>query len=232
MKLSVIIPAYNEEKTIEEIVDLVESVKLERGIQKELIIVDDCSKDNTFEKLKKINKKYDNIRVVKHEINKGKGAAIKSGIKFATGEIIIVQDADMEYDPHDYNDLIRPIIDGKAKVVYGSRRLKKSNKLYSGLMFYIGGMSLTWITNLLYNINITDEATCYKVFKSDIIKKIKINGNRFEWEPEITAKIAKKGIKIYEVPISYYPRTVKEGKKIKWQDWFEAVWALLKYRFK
>jgi len=231
MKLSIIIPAYNEERTIEKIIDKIESIKLINNFKKELVIVDDCSKDSTFKKIMGMKKKYKNIKIVKHKKNQGKGTAIRNGIKHATGDIIIIQDADMEYDPNDYNNLIKPIIEKKAQVVYGSRRLKKSNKLFTGVLFYIGGMSLTWITNLLYNINITDEPTCYKVFKADILKSIKLKCKRFEFCPEVTAKIAKRKIKIYEVPISYYPRTVKEGKKIKWQDWFEAVWTLVRYRF-
>jgi glycosyltransferase involved in cell wall biosynthesis len=163
--------------------------------------------------------------------NKGKGAAVKSGIERATGDIIIIQDADLEYDPQDFNALIDPIIKGKAKVVYGSRRLNKNNKKHSGFLFFVGGISITWLFNLLYFQHISDEPTCYKVFRADIIKNIEIKGRGFNWEPEVSAKIAKKRIKIFEVPIKYYPRSKKQGKKIKWRDGFEAIWTLIKYRF-
>lgn len=231
MKLSIIMPAYNEEDTITEIIELVEKVRLIKGVKKELIIVDDCSTDSTFDEIMKIKKRYKDIKVVKHNKNKGKGAAIRSGIKFSTGDIAIIQDADLEYNPDDYNILIKPIIEGKAKVVYGSRRLNKSNKQYSGISFFIGGIGITWLFNVLYFTRITDEPTCYKTFRADIIKNISIRNNGFDWEPEVTAKIAKKGIKIHEVAIRYHPRSKKEGKKIKWKDGFEAIWALIKYRF-
>ena len=226
MKLSIIIPAYNEERTIGTIINKVKNVDL-KGIKKEIIVVDDGSKDKTAEILKNIK----GIRVITHKKNRGKGYAIRTGIKFATGDIIIIQDADLEYDPNDYYSLIKPIIDGKTKVVYGSRRLLKENVQHAGFSFYLGGLTLTWLANFLYNIKITDEPTCYKVFKSDVLKSIELTCKRFEFCPEVTAKIAKKGIKIYEVPIHYYPRSTKEGKKIKAKDWFEAVWTLLKFRF-
>ncbi|MBU1632517.1 MAG: glycosyltransferase family 2 protein [Nanoarchaeota archaeon] len=227
MKLSILIPVYNEENTISKIIDIIKKVDLGE-INKEIVVVDDGSKDNSLNILKKI----DGIKLVAHSKNSGKGAAIRTAIKNSTGDIIIVQDADLEYDPNDYFSLITPIIEYKAQVVYGSRRLKKENQKYSGLSFYLGGISLTWITNVLYPFaKITDEPTCYKVFKADILKNIKLNCKKFEFCPEVTAKVLKKGIKIYEVPISYYPRSVKEGKKIKAKDWFEAVWALIKYRF-
>ncbi|MBU0580597.1 MAG: glycosyltransferase family 2 protein [Candidatus Margulisbacteria bacterium] len=227
MKLSIIIPVYNEEKTIKRVIDLIKKVNI-GVVKKEIILVDDGSKDNTL----MVAQKLKSIKLIGHNKNKGKGAAIRTGIKYATGDIILIQDADLEYDPEDYLALIKPIIEGKAKVVYGSRRLKKENKQHSGFSFYVGGVALTVIANLLYpNLHITDEPTCYKVFKSDILKSINLKCNRFEFCPEVTAKVAKKKIKIHEVPISYYPRTAKEGKKIKWKDGVEAVWALLKYRF-
>jgi glycosyltransferase involved in cell wall biosynthesis len=225
-KLSVIIPAYNEEATIEKLLQLVKEANI-GNVQKEIIVIDDGSKDNTLKEVSKLS----DIKVIEHEKNRGKGAAIRTGIKFATGDIIIIQDADLEYDPQDYKSLIDPILEGKAKVVYGSRTAKKSNKLYTKISFYIGGRSLTWLTNLLYNTHITDEPTCYKVFEADLLKNMGLKCERFEFCPEVTAKVAKRKIRIHEIPISYYPRKVEEGKKIKWQDWVEAVWSLLKYRF-
>jgi dolichol-phosphate mannosyltransferase len=227
MKLSVLIPVYNEEKTISKVIDIVKKADIGK-VDKEIIVVDDGSKDNTLVALKKIK----GIKLIAHKKNSGKGAAIRTAIKHATGDIIIVQDADLEYDPNEYKQLIGPIITGKAKVVYGSRRLKKSNKKYSGLSFYIGGVTLTLVTNLLYpSAHITDEPTCYKVFKADVLKSINLRCTRFEFCPEVTAKVLKKGIKIKEIPISYYPRSIKEGKKINWKDGAEALWTLLKYRF-
>jgi len=227
MKLSILIPVYNEEKTVEKLIKKVKKVKL--PIKKEIIVVDDKSTDKTLSILKKIK----GIKLIEHKKNIGKGAAIKTAIKNADGEIIIIQDADLEYNPEDYNALIRPIIEKKEKVVYGSRVLKKENKLYSSLEFYIGGNFLTLLTNILYpSAHITDEPTCYKVFRADVLKSIKLKCKRFEFCPEVTAKILKKGIKIKEIPISYFPRTVKEGKKINWKDGFEAIWTLIKYRFK
>lgn len=227
MKLSILIPVYNEENTIKKIIDIITKVDI-GDIKKEIVVVDDGSKDNTLEVLKKIK----GIKLIGHKKNSGKGAAIKTAIKHATGDIIIIQDADLEYDPNEYGVLIKPIIEKKAKVVYGSRRLKKSNRKHSGLSFYIGGVSLTLLTNILYpSAHITDEPTCYKVFRADILKNIKLKCKRFEFCPEVTAKVIKMGIKIKEVPISYYPRSVKEGKKINWKDGIEAVWTLLKFRF-
>ncbi len=225
MKLSIIIPVYNEEKTIAELLKKVEGINLD--IQKEIVVVDDGSKDKTID----ILKSFKNIELVEHEKNQGKGAAIRTGIKHATGDIILIQDADLEYDPNDYLSLIQPILDGKTEVVYGSRRLKKENKQHSGISFYIGGIGMTILTNLLYNAKITDEPTCYKVFKSEVIKNLNLKCKRFEFCPEVTAKVIKKGYKIYEVPISYYPRHKNEGKKINWKDGIEGAWTLLKYRF-
>lgn len=226
MKLSIIVPVYNEDKTIGKLIRIIKGVDL-KGIKKEIIVVDDSSKDKTVEKLKKIN----GIKLILHRKNLGKGAAIRTGIKYVTGDVVIIQDADLEYDPNDYYKLIKPIIERKAEVVYGSRRLKKENKKHSGISFYLGGLILTAIVNLLYGIKITDEPTCYKVFRVDILKEINLKCNRFEFCPEVTAKVAKKGIKIYEIPISYFPRSIKQGKKIKWRDGIDAIWTLLKYRF-
>lgn len=236
MKLSILIPVYNEEKTIAELIELVKKVNLGE-IEKEIIVIDDGSKDRTRE----IVRKNDGIRFIEHEKNLGKGGAVKTGIREATGDIIIIQDADLEYDPNEYPLCIQPIVDGKAKVVYGSRFLSQKQKNVNLNFFkrhknayrmaYLGGRLLTLLANLLYFANITDEATCYKTFDAQFIKSIKINGNRFEWEPEILAKVRKRGEKIIEVPISYRPRTFEEGKKINWKDGLQAIWTLIKYRF-
>jgi glycosyltransferase involved in cell wall biosynthesis len=225
--LSIVIPAYNERETIREILKKVEEAPLPRGVGREIIIVDDGSKDGTREILKSLPK---HIKVIFHKHNKGKGGAVKTGFAAAKGDIIIIQDADLEYDPRDYTAVITPILKGEAKVVYGSRRLRRENKQYSGISFFLGGVLLSWMTTLLYFQRITDEPTCYKVFSRDVIKGLKIENDKFDWEPEITAKILKKGIRILEVPIRYYPRHANEGKKIKWKDGVSAIWTLLKYR--
>lgn len=231
--ISVIIPAYNEKDTILEIINLVKAVK----ISKEIIIIDDFSKDGTREILKKIKDKE--IKVLFHDKNYGKGQAIRTGISHVTGNIVIIQDADLEYDPQDYPKLIKPIIEGKAKVVYGTRFPRKRDKWfplfhYFSLSnpYYLANKILTIAADILYFTNITDEPTCYKVFDAEVLKNLNLKCNRFEFCPEATAKARKKGYKIYEVPIRYYPRSIKEGKKIKLKDAFEAMWTLLKYRFK
>lgn len=224
-KLSIIIPVYNEERTILKLIEKVKKVDI--VLDKEIIVVDDGSSDATPNLLKKIK----GTKVIFAEKNIGKGAAIRKGLSKVTGDIVIIQDADLEYDVRDYNKLIEPIIKGKAEVVYGSRNLNKGNKKHSGFFYYIGGIFLSLLANLLYGTNITDEATCYKVFKTSIIKSIDLKCNKFEFCPEITAKIAKKGIKIFEVPIRYEPRSKKEGKKIRWIDGIQAVFTLIKYRF-
>jgi len=225
-KLSIIIPAYNESKTIRAILNKVKRAPL-RGVKKEIIVVDDASTDGTTELLKK--NKYGSIKILHHNKNMGKGAAIRTGLRHATGDIVLIQDADLEYDPNDYQKLIAPIIKGKADVVYGSRLLGQKSK-YSKFAYYAAGRSLTMLTNLLYGINITDEPCGYKVFKASIIKNIPLKCKRFEFCPEITAKVSKRHIKIFEVPASYMPRSREEGKKIKFKDWLEAVYTLVKYR--
>lgn len=234
LTLSIIIPAYNEAKTIKKLVEKVKKVGLEKkGIKKEIIVIDDGSTDDTV----KIVKRIKGIRVIISKKNGGKGAAVKKGIAAATGDMIIIQDADLEYDPNDYYKCIKPIIDKKTKIVYGSRFINRKQKTFlqknenTYILAYIGGITLTLMTNLLYNAHITDEATCYKTFDAKFIKSIRINGNRFEWEPEILAKVRKKGEKIIEVPISYNPRSFEQGKHINWKDGFQAVWTLIKYRF-
>ncbi|MBS3088190.1 glycosyltransferase family 2 protein [Candidatus Pacearchaeota archaeon] len=233
MKLSVVMPVYNEEKTISQILDLVSKVKL--TIDKEIIIIDDGSTDGTAKKVKEFIKNFKSKTTKLKLIGKsngGKGSAVKKGIKESTGDIIIIQDADMEYNPNEYQEVINPILSKKAEVVYGSRRLKKSNKQYSGFAFYAGGVLVTFFTNFLYGSKLTDEPTCYKTFDSKLVKSLEIQGNKFEWEPEVTAKILKKGIKIHEVPISYYPRHKSDGKKINWKDGVQAIYTLFYWRFK
>ena len=233
-KLSIIIPAYNEEKTIYNILNKVKAVKLIDDIEKEIIIVNDCSQDNSDETIKRYIKKNQdvNIKYYSHDINHGKGASIHTGIKKATGKYLIIQDADLEYDPNEYNILLQPIIDGFADVVYGSRF--SSDKPHRILFFWhsIGNKFLTFVSNMFTNLNLTDMETCYKLFKTDIIKSIKLKEKRFGFEPEVTAKIAKiPDIRIYEVGISYYGRTVEEGKKIGWKDGINALYYILKYKF-
>ncbi|MEK6983792.1 MAG: glycosyltransferase family 2 protein [Nanoarchaeota archaeon] len=227
-KLSIIIPAYNEIKTIEAILRKVKKVDLGE-IEKEIVIVDDASTDGTAQILKKI--RNSSIKILHHSKNMGKGAAIKTGLKQATGNIILIQDADLEYDPKDYKKLIDPICEGKADVVYGSRLLGQ-RPTYSKFAYYAAGRSLTMLTNILYGANITDEPCGYKVFKADIIKSIPLKCKGFEFCPEITAKISKRQIKIFEVPTSYMPRSREEGKKIKFKDWLIAVYTLIRYRFR
>ena len=222
MKLSIIIPAYNEELTIK---DIINKVKLNK-IKKEIIVVDDCSEDSTSKILSKIK----GIKLIKHSSNQGKGAAIKSGLKEATGDIILIQDADLEYNPDEYKKLLEPFLKQNAKVVYGSRRLQ-SNKS-SAAIFSLGGLLATKLTNLLYNSNLTDLPTGYKVFKKELLESLNFKSNGFAFEPEITAKILKKNIKIHEVPISYNPRTIKQGKKVKLKDAIPYFWPIIKERFK
>jgi glycosyltransferase involved in cell wall biosynthesis len=224
MKLSIIMPAYNEEKGILKILKKVFAVKV--PMQKEIIIVDDGSKDNTRKLLSKIKNKE--VKVILHERNKGKGAAIRTGLSKATGDIILVQDADEEYDPSEYPRLIAPLLEN-AKVVYGSRFLKSHVPRYK--FYYLGNKFLTIMTNLLYGGSISDMETCYKVFRREAIKGMVLRAKKFDFEPEITAKFLKRGYKIVEVPISYKSRSFNEGKKIRWTDGIIALWYLIKYRF-
>ena len=231
MKISIIVPVYNEEKTLAKILDKLVSVDL--NLKKEILIIDDGSKDNTkkvaLDYIKK--KKQKNIEFKFYlKKNGGKGSAVRQGIKLATGDIITIQDADLEYNPEDYKLLITPIINGTASVVYGSRILNKNNEI-GYFVYYLGNKFLTLLTKLLYFSGITDMETCYKVFRADIIKSIPLKSNKFDIEPEITAKILRKGVKIKEIPISYSPRTIEEGKKINWKDGLHAILVLLKWRF-
>ncbi len=225
MELSVIIPAYNEVHTIKEILRKVKQIK----ISKEILVIDDGSTDGTREYL--MNSKDSQIKTIFHEKNRGKSSAVRTGIREAKGKITIIQDADLEYDPQDYYKLIEPIMQGKYKVVYGTRYPVISRMFNLTHRFFLANRILTIMSNILYNANITDEPTCYKVFDTKVLQSLNLKSKRFEFCPEVTAKIRKKGYRIYEVPISYNPRTIKEGKKINWKDGVEAIWTLIKYRF-
>lgn len=230
--LTVIIPAYNEERTIHAILNKVAAVNDREPFSMELIVVDDCSTDKTGEKVQELMSQWPNLsfRFVRHEVNKGKGAAIHTGIAAANGQYILVQDADLEYDPAEYTILLKPIIDGFADVVYGSRFA--GGKPHRILFFWhtIGNRFLTFLSNMFTNLNLSDMETCYKVFRADMLKSLKLKENRFGFEPEVTAKISRiPGVRIYEVGISYYGRTYQEGKKINWKDGVRAIFCILKY---
>jgi glycosyltransferase involved in cell wall biosynthesis len=230
--LSIVIPAYNEEKTIHLILDKIKEVELVAGIEKRLLIVNDCSKDNTEGAIKAYmaaNPEM-NIQYFAHELNKGKGAALHTGIEKADGDYIIVQDADLEYDPQEYNDLLRPVIQGQADVVYGSRFMGSNPHRILFFWHTIGNKFLTFLSNMFTNLNLTDMETCYKLFRSEVIKSLSLKEKRFGFEPEVTAKMSRiPKIRIYEVGISYYGRTYDEGKKIGAKDGFRAIWCILKY---
>ena len=232
MKLSIVIPAYNEGPTIHHILNKVKAVNLVNGIGKEVIIVNDCSKDNTEESIKAYQAANPEVEIsyYKHEVNMGKGAALHTGIQKATGEIVIIQDADLEYNPEEYNILLQPILDGFADVVYGSRFMGGNPHRILFFWHSIGNRWLTMASNMLTNLNLTDMETCYKVFKREIIQSLKLEEKRFGFEPEVTAKISRvPKIRIYEVGISYYGRTYEEGKKIGMKDAFRALYCIVKY---
>lgn len=231
-KISIIVPAYNEAATISIVIDKLLNLTFINNIKKEIIIVNDCSIDHTENLIQDIIKRNVGLEIVyfKHEKNSGKGAAIYTGIKNATGDYLIIQDADLEYDPNEINKLLKPVIDGYADVVYGSRFIGGSPHRILFFWHTIGNKFLTFLSNLFTNLNLTDMETCYKLFKTSIIKNIQLNEKRFGFEPEITTKIARiKNIRIYEVGISYYGRTYAEGKKINWKDGFRAIYCIIRY---
>lgn len=231
-KLSIVIPAYNEEKTIHMILNKVKEVELLNGIEKEVIIVNDCSKDDTRGAIQKYMDENKDLKIQyhEHEVNKGKGAALHTGIEKATGEYLIIQDADLEYDPEEYNDLLKPVLNGFADVVYGSRFMGSNPHRILFFWHTIGNKFLTRLSNMFTNLNLTDMETCYKLFNTKMIQGINLKEKRFGFEPEVTAKVSRiPKIRIYEVGISYYGRTYEEGKKINWKDGFRAIYCIMKY---
>lgn len=226
-KVSILVPVYNEKDTLLQLLSNIEKANF-CNLEKEIIFIDDKSTDGSIEILKELESKY---KVFYHNINQGKGAALRTGIEQATGDIVVIQDADLEYSPDDYEELLKLLLEDKADVVYGSRFSGEKSSTFSMFSHFLGNKVLTFITNLLYGTRITDMETCYKVFKAEFIKQIKIKSNRFDFEPEITAKVAKSKTRLKEVPISYKGRESHEGKKITWKDGFQAILALIRFRF-
>lgn len=226
MKLSIVMPVFNEVRTIEEIIARVQSAPFE----KEIIIIDDCSTDGTIDLLRKIANQSKDIKIFYHDRNRGKGAALRTGFAEAQGAVVIIQDADLEYDPREYGKILEPILDGRADVVYGSRFLGGPHRV---LFFwhYVGNQFLTLLSNMMSNLNLTDMETCYKAFRKEVLKDLTLKSDRFGFEPEFTLKVAKRKFRIYEVPISYSGRTYEEGKKINWKDGVAAVFAIIRFKF-
>jgi glycosyltransferase involved in cell wall biosynthesis len=227
-KLSVIVPVFNERNTLVEVLRRMRAVELPDSVDREIVVVDDGSNDGTREVLRQLGDST--VRVVMHENNRGKGAAVRTGFRQATGDYVLIQDADLEYDPEDWPRMLAPVLSGKARVVYGSRFTgERRNMMF---LHWVGNRFLSLVTNVLYNTTLSDMETCYKLVDRALLEKLDLHADRFEIEPELTAKILKRGVRIYEVPISYTGREIDEGKKITWTDGFTALWTLVKYRFR
>ena len=230
MKLSIVVPVYNEVATLEKIIAAIKAVDV--GMEKEIVLVDDCSKDGTRELLKELQTKDSTLAVFFHEVNQGKGGALHTGFQNATGDYVLIQDADLEYDPNEYPQLLAPILSGRADVVFGSRFLGGGAHRVVYYWHYVGNRFLTWLSNMTTNLNLTDMEVCYKVFKRDVIQAIPLREKRFGFEVEITAKVARRHLRVYEVPISYYGRDYSEGKKIGWKDGVSAIRCILRYAWR
>lgn len=229
MKLSVVIPVYNEQSTLRKITEMVASVNV--GLEKELVLVDDCSTDGTRDVLRAIEAEHPEWRFAYHEVNRGKGAALRTGFAAATGDVVVIQDADLEYDPRDFGAMLGPVLDGHADVVYGSRFLGGGPHRVAFFWHYLGNRLLTTFSNMMTDLNLTDMEVGYKMFRREVLDGLRLRENRFGFEVEITAKVARGNWRIYEVPVAYYGRSYAEGKKITWRDGLRALWCIVKYRF-